>query len=255
MDLATVIGLVGGIVLQVLTIALSGNPFALFISASSAVGVILGSFAALLMASPMSRLKDISKYFKLVFNVPTANKQQLIAQLVNLSTSARRHGILSLDDAVGDIDDEFLQLGLRLCVDGIEPDVIEAALYGKLDQLEARHQIGNDFFSNWASYAPGFGMIGTLLGLIGMLANLEDTASLGPNMSLALITTLYGSMFANMILTPIAQKLGDLHNDEMLMKELMLQGIKSIQAGDNPRILEQKLYALVRPEDRPASLE
>ncbi len=255
MDLGTIIGLTVGFILQFVTIILSGNPMSLFISVSSFVGVVFGSLFAMMMASPLKRMKEIIKWIKIAGNNIENNKQQLITQLVEFATNARRHGILSLDDAVNDLEDEFLSLGLRLAVDGAEPEVIDAVLLGKIDQIDARHQTGISFFENWASCAPAFGMIGTLLGLIGLLANLDDPASLGPNMSLALITTLYGTMFANMVFTPIAQKLSDKNDDELLMKEIMLQGIRAIQAGDNPRVLDQKLYSLVSAEDRPASIE
>ena len=120
-----------------------------------------------------------------------------------------------------------------------------------LNQIEARHEDGIGFFKTWSEVAPAFGMIGTLLGLIGMMANLEDTASVGPNMAVALVTTLYGSIFANLVLIPLKSKLQVRHKDEMTVKEIMVQGILSIQSGDNPRILEDKLYTFMAPAERP----
>jgi chemotaxis protein MotA len=193
------------------------------------------------------------KYMNIALKVPVfQNKMELINQLVSFADNARKEGLLSLDDTLNDVEDVFLQGGLRLVVDGTDPDVIKRILYTNLDQVESRHEDGIGLFSKWAKLAPAFGMIGTLLGLIGMMANLEDTASIGPNMAIALVTTLYGSVFANLILAPIQFKLEDRHKEEMQIKEIMVQGILSIQSGDNPRILEDKLLTFLPPSERPA---
>lgn len=252
MDIATLGGFAGGMLLLVISILLSGNSMTLFINVESFLIVIVGSLFAMMAASPLSRTLGMVKFLSNAFNLKVYNKDELIRQLVAFSESARKEGLLSLDDALNDVEDEFMKSGMRLVVDGTDPDVIKKVLYTNLNQIEARHQKGIDFVSGWKAVAPAFGMIGTLLGLIGMMANLEDTASVGPNMAVALITTLYGSLFANLFLAPLQMKLEDRNSEEMLVKEIMIEGILSIQSGDNPRILEQKLYTFLPPSERPS---
>ncbi len=252
MDIATIGGFAGGMILLVLSIIVSGNSLALFVDTASFLIVIIGSLMGVMAANPLARTLGMMKFLKVAFNIQVFNKDELIRQLVAFSESARKEGLLSLDDALNDVEDDFMKGGMRLVVDGTDPDVIKKVLYTNLNQIEGRHQKGIDFVAGWNTLAPAFGMIGTLLGLIGMMANLEDTASVGPNMAVALITTLYGSLFANLFLTPLRMKLEDRNADEMLVKEIMIEGILSIQSGDNPRILEQKLYTFLPPTERPA---
>ncbi|MBI9097467.1 MAG: motility protein A [Spirochaetaceae bacterium] len=253
MDIATLGGFAGGMILLVLSIIVAGNSLSLFVDTGSFLIVIIGSLMALMAANPLARTLGMMKFLKVAFNLKVYNKDELIRQLVAFSESARKEGLLSLDDALNDVEDEFMKGGMRLVVDGTDPDVIKKVLYTNLNQIEARHQKGIGFVAGWKSIAPAFGMIGTLLGLIGMMANLEDTASVGPNMALALVTTLYGSLFANLFLAPLQMKLEDRNADEMLVKEIMIEGILSIQSGDNPRILEQKLYTFLPPSERPSA--
>lgn len=255
MDLAAVGGMIAGVVLILGSIVLAGNDLGLYLHLASFIIVVFGSFIACVVASPMSRITNLGSVFKVFLNIQPFNKEELISQLVAFSESARKEGLLSLDDALNDVEDDFLRGGMRLVVDGTDPDVIKSVLYSDLDKIEGRHQKGIDFFALWATVAPAFGMIGTLVGLVGMMANLEDTSSIGPNMATALITTLYGSLFANLFFIPIEKKLTDKHGEEMLVKEIMVEGILSIQAGDNPRILEQKLYTFLAPSERPTGGE
>ncbi|OQX30002.1 MAG: motility protein A [Spirochaeta sp. LUC14_002_19_P3] len=241
-----------GLILIVSAFILGGNNFMGLIDVTSFIVVIFGSFAGVLAASPLNRALGMGRYLGIVFRTPDIqDKLALISQLVEFSNSARKEGLLSLDDSLNEVDDDFLRNGLRLVVDGTDPDIIRHILYTNLEQVENRHEDGIGFFERWAKLAPAFGMIGTLLGLIGMLVNLEDTASIGPNMAIALVTTLYGSIFANLILSPVQFKLQDRHKDEMLIKEIMVQGILSIQSGDNPRILEDRLLTFIPPSERP----
>jgi len=251
MDIATIGGLIGGFLLIVGSIMAAGNSLALYVDIASLIIVVFGSFAAMIAASPLQRALGMAKILNNIMNVQVFNKEAIITQLVTFADNARKEGLLSLDDALNDVEDEFLRGGLRLVVDGTDPDVIKKILYGNVAQIDARHQDGIDFFGNWSKIAPAFGMIGTLLGLIGMMANLEDTASIGPNMAVALVTTLYGSIIANLVLMPIQIKLEDRNKEELLVKEIMIQGILSIQSGDNPRILEDKLYTYLPPAERP----
>ncbi len=251
MDIASIAGMLLGTALILFGIIDGGAGLKIYWSLGSLVIVMGGSFAGMLVASPISRITSLGKVFKVFMNNQIFNKEEIISQLVAFSESARKEGLLSLDDALNDVEDDFLRGGMRLVVDGSDPDVIKSVLYSDLDKIEGRHQKGIDFFGNWATLGPAFGMIGTLVGLIGMMANLEDISSVGKNMGVALITTFYGSILANLFLIPIQKKLVDKHQDEILVKEIMVEGILSIQAGDNPRILEQKLYTFLSPEERP----
>ena len=171
-----------------------------------------------------------------------------VTNMVALSERARREGILALEEGLDDLDDKFLRDGLRLMVDGHDASAIRAILESEMAQTEARHMEWAGVVTQWAGYAPGWGMMGTVIGLIGMLRNLEDKSSLGPNMAVALITTLYGSMLANWLFGPLATKLVAQNNKEMNVKEMVLEGIISIQAGDNPRILATKLLTYLEPK-------
>ncbi|MGL1894693.1 MAG: motility protein A [Spirochaetaceae bacterium] len=251
MDLASIGGFVLGTGLILWGIISGGNALSLYWDLPSLIIVIGGSFAGMIAMSPISRITGLAKYFSVFFNLQIFNKEEIITQLVAFSESARKEGLLSLDDALNDVEDDFLRGGMRLVVDGSDPDVIKSVLYSDLDKIEGRHQKGINFFGDWGTLGPAFGMIGTLVGLIGMMANLEDISSVGKNMGVALITTFYGSILANLFLIPIQKKLQDKHVSEMLVKEIMVEGILSIQAGDNPRILEQKLYTFLAPDERP----
>ncbi len=252
MDIATIGGMAAGLILIFTAFVLGGNNIMGLVDINSFVVVIFGSLAAVIAGNPLRRTMNLIRYMNIAFQLPSLqDKTVLIGQLVEFSTSARKEGLLSLDDSLDDLEDDFLRGGLRLVVDGTDPDIIKRILYTNLDQVEFRHENGIGVFERWAKLAPAFGMIGTLLGLIGMMANLEDTASIGPNMAIALVTTLYGTIFANLIIIPIQSKLQDRHNDEMQLKEIIIQGILSIQSGDNPRILEDKLLTFIPPSERP----
>jgi chemotaxis protein MotA len=168
--------------------------------------------------------------------------------LVDFAEKARREGLLSLEQDVMEIDDSFLQRGIQLVVDGTDPELVRNILETKLTFLEERHQKGQDIFSSMGQLSPAFGMIGTLIGLIQMLTNLESPDSLGPGMATALITTFYGIIFANLFFIPITGKLKMRSEEEILMKEVMIEGILSIQAGENPRIVKEKLSAFLAKE-------
>ena len=177
-------------------------------------------------------------------------EKNLIQNMVALSEKARREGILALEEGLDDLDDAFLKSGLRMVVDGTDGNVIRSILENEMNQMEARHMVGINLVTQWAGFGPGFGMLGTVIGLIGMLNNLEDKSSLGPNMAVALVTTLYGSMLANWLFGPMAQKLISQNSAELRSREMVLEGVLSIQAGDNPRILAMKLLTYLDPKTR-----
>jgi chemotaxis protein MotA len=171
---------------------------------------------------------------------------------MNMSEKARREGLLALEEELEDLEDEFMKKGLRLVVDGTDAEIIRNLMETELSQMQGRHAEKIGAINMWGGLAPGLGMLGTVIGLIGMLKNLEDKSALGPNMAVALITTLYGSMMANLVLIPVAGKLKAKDEAESLVKEMQIEGVLSIQAGDNPRILAMKLLSYLDPDSRKA---
>ena len=252
MDLGTLIGLGLGLAMIVMSILSAGGQIGGFIHIPSVFMVIGGSFGAMLVGNPMGRLLGVIKFVRIVLQVPHHEEERIISSLVNFSEKARREGLLALEDDLEEVEDDFLRKGIQLVVDGADPDIIKSVLYTDLNQLQTRHSVGIKLFDDWSKIAPAFGMVGTLAGLISMLANLEDEASIGPNMSLALITTMYGAILANLVLIPVKNKLEDRDADETLVREIMIEGILSIQSGDNPRILEEKLRSILPPVRREA---
>ena len=252
MDLGTIGGLVAGAALIIIAMAGSGSPLGQFFDPGSILMVIGGSFGALLIANPLSRVLGIMKYINKITRVPNYGEEKIITTLVNFSEKARREGLLALEDDLEEVEQEFLRKGIQFVVDGTDPEIIKTMLFNELNQQQERHDAGIGLFSTWGSLAPAFGMIGTLAGLIGMLANLDDPDAIGSGMALALITTFYGSIFANLVLIPISKKLQDRDKDETLVNEIMIEGILSIQSGDNPRILESKLISFLPPARREA---
>ncbi|RKX88552.1 MAG: motility protein A [Spirochaetes bacterium] len=255
MDISTIIGLVLGFGLIILSMALGGSGLGIYVDLNSFLMVIAGSFAAMMISNPLARVLGVSKIMNHVFKIPNYELEKTISTLVNFSERARREGLLALEDDIEDVGDEFLKDGIQMVVDGTDPEIIKAILYSDLEQLEARHAIGIKFFSDWGSLAPAFGMIGTLAGLIAMLANLDDPDAIGSGMALALITTMYGSIFANVMLIPFKNKLEDRDQEERLTREIMIEGILSIQAGDNPNILKFKLVSFLDPGKRKSMME
>jgi chemotaxis protein MotA len=189
----------------------------------------------------------------LTFKTPNLNEQGIIGKLMSMSEKARREGLLALEEELEDLDDDFMKKGLRLVVDGTDAEIIRALLETELSQIQERHAGKISAVNMWGTLAPGLGMLGTVIGLIGMLKNLEDKSSLGPNMAVALITTLYGSMMANLMMIPWSGKLKSYDAAESKVKEMIIEGILSIQAGDNPRILATKLLSYLNPTDRKAA--
>lgn len=252
MDLGTILGVGAGFALIVMSILTNRGQLSAFANLPSFLMVIGGSFGAMMVGNPMGRMLGFIRYINIILRVPNYEEERIISSLVNFSEKARREGLLALEDDLEEVEDEFMRKGIQLVVDGTDPEIIKQVLYNDLNQLQIRHSVGIKLFDDWSKIAPAFGMIGTLAGLISMLANLEDASSIGPNMSLALITTMYGAIMANLLLIPIKNKLEDRDADETLVREIMIEGILSIQSGDNPRILEEKLLAFLPPVRREA---
>jgi len=250
MDLATIIGTILAFSLVIMAIIMGGTLDA-FINLPSLLIVVGGTIGATAINYP---LKDILKVIKVVKNAifckDSVNFSELISNFLKMADKARREGILSLEGFIKDSHDEFLKYGLRLCVDGVEPQSIKQILEKDIKSSSERHELGVNIFLSMGSYAPAFGMIGTLIGLVQMLAKLDDPSNIGPAMAVALITTFYGALLANAVFLPIAGKLKTKSEEEIFVKKIMLEGIMGISNGDNPMILEQKLNTFLPSKER-----
>jgi chemotaxis protein MotA len=250
MDIATVIGIVMGIGLVAGAIMMKESIVAFMDPASAAV-VVGGTAAAALVSFPLRNVIRIIAVVRKAFFSRPVNPVDYVTTLVRLAEVARRDGILSLESHLSEGNyDPFLTQGLQMAIDGQDPAVIEAALEQEIETVIERHSSGKALFENIGKYAPAFGMIGTLIGLVIMLKNMDDPENLGPAMAVALITTFYGSLIANLFALPIADKLALRSNQEVAGKLLIVRGVMSIQAGDNPRIVQQKLLAFLDNKQR-----
>lgn len=249
MDLATILGLVFGLGFMLFGI-LSGGSIALFVDIGSVLIVIGGGIGSTMIALPLKTVLQIPTYFKLALQAKEQPTSEVIALLVKFAERARREGILALEKQLEEVTDPFLRNGIQLAVDGTEPELLKDIMETELLYLEERHTSSRAVVEFMASMGPAWGMLGTLIGLVLMLANLDDPAALGPGMAVAIITTFYGSVISNLFCLPVANKLGLRHAEEKLVREMMIMGILSIQSGDNPRIVEQKLNSFMAPKDR-----
>jgi chemotaxis protein MotA len=250
MDIGPFLGLFLSFGMVVLGILSSGSPILTFWDFPSFLIVVVGSYGALYTYGSIKGGLGVWGALSLVFKKPNYDQIGIIKKLMAMSEKARREGLLALEDQLEDIDDAFIKKGMRMVIDGTDAGVVEDLLSNDVSQSQSRH-VGNQALINmWAGLAPGLGMLGTVIGLIGMLKNLQDKSALGPNMAVALITTLYGSIIANLFMIPMNGKLMTMDGDESSLKEMEIEGILSIQAGDNPRILAQKLLTYLDPKTR-----
>lgn len=252
MDIASILGLVICFILMIFGIVY-GKEFSViirFLDAPSALITFGGSFMCILASNTLQSFVAGLKSFTLIFKTSTMNVPEIIQKIIDLSNVARKEGLLSLEEAAGDIDDEFLKKGILLIVDGTDPELVRAIMETELVSVEDRHKEKIGFWENLGAMGPAWGMIGTLIGLVNMLQDMNDPSSIGPSMAVALITTLYGSILANWICAPVATKLKSKNAEEMMMKEIEIEGLLSIQAGENPRVIEEKLKSFLAPKDR-----
>lgn len=254
MDLTTVIGLIAGMSIILLGITQTGSLMSFF-SLSSIMIVVGGTGSAVVINYPINELVGMISVVKKTLFTKVQPITETIATLVSFAERARREGILALERHMEEIEDEFLAKGIQLAVDGTEPELMRNILTTELDYLEKRHASGAGIFATAGALAPAFGMIGTLIGLVLMLQTMSDPATIGPQMAIALITTFYGALAANLIFIPLTGKLKRRSEEEVLVKEMMIEGILSIQSGDNPRIVEQKLTSFISPKLRRAIVE
>lgn len=249
MDLASIVGLALAAIMVVWGMA-TGGDLGAFWDTSSVLIVIGGTFGATILANPLERTKNFGKIMKAVFVTEQIDLIGLIQTLVSFAEKARREGLLALEEDASQLDDVFMNKSIQLVVDGTDPELVKSILDTEIGLLEERHSSNKAYLDTIAELGPAFGMIGTLIGLIQMLGNLSDPDALGPGMAVALVTTLYGSLIANMLCIPMSKKLAQNSSREILAKELMVEGILSIQAGENPRIVEEKLKVFLPPSMR-----
>lgn len=256
-DILTPIGItLGFIMISIAIISNSGVEGASsFFDFSSIFIVIGGLFASLLINFKTTQIKLSGKVLKEAFRQKDQELLKLIQLFVKLSERARREGLLALENEVDEVDDPFIKKGMLLAVDGIEPEVIQEIMNAEVVAMEERHYQGRLILEKAGEYAPAWGMIGTLVGLVLMLNKLEDPATLGPSMAVALLTTLYGTVLANLVFTPMANKLENKTEEEVFIKQIIIEGVIGVQSGQNPRILEEKLSAFLSDDDKNKTIE
>lgn len=216
-----------------------------FIDFPSIAVVLGGCISGLMVAFPLNIFAKIPRHLKIMFLPTKYRPQDYITQIVDLATEARINGLLSLEGKLNETKDEFLKSSMMLVVDAVEPDKVKQLLETELDYLDERHAQDRAFYDKAGAFGPAFGMIGTLMGLVNLLKQLSDPDAIAPAMALALVTTFYGSCLANMIFIPISNKLKVRHEEEYLCKMIISEGVQAIQAGDNPRFIEEKLTNLI----------
>jgi chemotaxis protein MotA len=250
-DITTVIGIVTGAGLLFLAI-FQGGGVGTFINMPSLMITAGGTIAATLMNYPLGDILRVVGVIKNAFLSKMAAPEKIITKLVEFAEKARREGLLALEKDLKDVEDPFLKGGLELAIDGLDPDLVTSMLRMELNFLMERHRRGQGMFRAMGKYAPAFGMLGTLIGLISMLRSIEDPSTIGPGMAVALITTFYGTLIANLICLPLAGKLETISEHEVMVKDLVIEGIRSIQSGDSPRVVERKLTSFLAPKMRDA---
>lgn len=245
MELSTIIGIVVAVALIFYAIM---EDMGRFFHLNSLFIVLGGTIGATLIRFPISKFLEFAPIMSKTFTSKIESPEEIIEKIISLSVEAKKNGILGLEKVK--IENIFLKKGVQLAIDGVEPELIEAVLKIDMATTSKRHDTGISLFSAAGDAAPAFGMIGTLIGLVLMLANMDDPKSIGPAMSIALLTTLYGSFFANVLFLPIADKLNFFHQQEMLVKGLIVSGILSIANGDHPAVVQEKLTSYLRPASR-----
>lgn len=249
MDLATILGMIisFGLIIAAL---MTGGDVMLFVDVPSMMIVFGGTLGATLTHYPLGTVLSIGKLIRKTLVSKTQPTSMIIDQFMDYANRARREGILSLESIVNGLDNAYLKKGLQLTVDGLEPDAIQAIMETEIGNTEARHETGVELAGALAAYAPALGMIGTVIGLVQMLKTMDDPSSIGPAMAVALITTFYGAILANLVFLPIVGKLKHRSKEEILIMEMQMEGVLGISRGENPRILMEKLNSFQPPKER-----
>lgn len=249
MDLATLLGIVVAGSLVFASILMGGSA-SWFISYPSLMIVLGGTMGATLINYPISDVISMFKVTKNAFRHRTPNPMNLIPTMVDFAKKTRREGILAFEKYLKEIDDPFLSRAMQMAIDGMENDAIEEVLHTEILWLEERHRLGAEIYSTMGTFAPAVGMLGTIIGLVQMLMQMKDPSAIGAPMAVALLTTFYGTLLANLLFLPISGKLKVRSRQEILSKQMVVQGILAIQSGDNHRIVSEKLKAFLSPKAR-----
>lgn len=254
MDLATVIGIVLAFGLVIGSIVLGGSPL-MFLDPASMMIVIGGTTGATMVRHSLKEVISMLGIVKHVFFTRVYSSEETIGQFMDLSDKSRKEGLLALEGQLAEVNDTFIKTGLQLAIDGMDPNEIRDVLETEVDYLKERHRSGAEILNTMATFFPAMGMIGTLIGLVQMLQSMEDPSSIGPAMAIALLTTFYGAVLANLLCIPMAGKLGGRSKEETLIKDIAISGVVAIANGENPRIIEQKLHSYVAPKLRHSRFE
>jgi len=255
-DIATVLGLVLGIVIVVVVMILDGgNPIELLSNPSAILLTIGGAIAATAYAMPLDALIKLPKYFQKAFFTKKVDLVSIIGTLATMADKARREGLLALEEESKKIPDPFLRQGIMLVVDGTDPSQVRNILESEIKNMEERHEVGINFFNAAGGFAPTFGIIGTVMGLISVLKELENPGKLAKSIASAFLATLWGLLSANLIWIPIASKLALRSKEEANYRKMLMEGVLSLQAGENPRIIKEKLSSFIPPKERIAAGE
>ena len=252
MDIASLVGLILGFIMLIYGIVSTGAQISTYIDYPSIIITIGGSLATVMTSNKMPDFINALKVGlqKALKEPENGDPKAIITRILDMANLARKEGLLALESQAADIDDEFLKKGVMLVVDGTDADLVRAILENDMASMSDRHNKVSAFFDTWGTQGPAWGMIGTLIGLINMLNDLSDPSAIGPNMAVALITTFYGSVLANWLCVPVVNKLKINNDTEILVKTLTVEGLLSIQAGENPRIIEEKLKTFLAPAER-----
>lgn len=252
MDIASAAGVFIAIALILVSIVIGGGSLIAFIDAPSVMVVVGGAIAAALISFPLPNFLGVFGVVMKVFFWKVEPVNEIIEQIVSLAETARKEGLLALEGRISEIENPFIVLGVQMAVDGTRPEVMEDIMRTEIDAVATRHRNGKGLMDCMGRFAPAFGMIGTLMGLIIMLGDMSDPSKIGAGMAVALLTTMYGAIASNVVFLPFAEKLGFTSKQELLGMEIAVRGILAIQSGENPRVIQQKLITFIPPKLRPA---
>ena len=265
MNVTFIGGIVGGLLLIVVGMSLDGltpnfTQLGNFVDVASVFIVLGGTLSAVIASYPASTLKQIPKHIKILLSGSKYNPMEYIDLLVEFSQVARKNGLLTLEEMANKQTDPFFKQSIMLIVDATDPEKVKSMLNNDLDYLAERHSDSVGIYEKASSFAPAFGMIGTLIGLVNMLKNMNldgstGASSLGSDMSVALITTFYGCILANLVFSPISKKLSIRNDEEYLCKQIIIEGVLSIQSGENPKFMKEKLISYLSQRERDMALE
>ncbi len=254
MDFATIIGVLAGVGLILTSLQLSGG-VAGYLNVPSFLIVIGGTIAATLINFPLKQVLSVLKVVQKVIKAQEQDPLELIKEFVQLAVVVRKEGHLALEAQAENIEHSFMKRGLMLMADGVDAEALNGILQVQNVAVQQRHKVGQEVLKGVGRWAPAFGMIGTLIGLVGMLASMDDPKSIGPKMAVALLTTLYGAVVANLFALPMAGKLKQRSDQEILINMVIVEGLKGLQMGLNPRMLGEKLKAFLRTTQQDVDLD